>query len=73
MNMTNAVNDGQISKVSSVLKSLARDWSVEGKAERDMAYEPIIAQIKRYLPLSNPAGMNGGGRPKIIVPGAGES
>ena len=70
MNMTKAVNDGQISKVSSVLKSLARDWSVEGKAERDMAYEPIMAQIKRYLPL--PEG-NIGVRPKIIVPGAGKA
>jgi carnosine N-methyltransferase len=67
-NTAQAVDDGQISKVSSLLKSLARDWSVEGKAERDMAYEPIIAQIKWYLPLSESIG----GRPKICVPGAGK-
>jgi carnosine N-methyltransferase len=68
-NMANAVSDGQISKVSSVLKSLARDWSVEGKAEREMTYNPIIAQIKKYLPLSE----DGIVRPKICIPGAGEN
>jgi carnosine N-methyltransferase len=69
MNMASAVSDGQISKVSSVLKSLARDWSVEGKAEREMTYNPIIAQIKKYLPLSEDAIV----RPKICIPGAGEN
>jgi N2227-like protein len=35
----------QLSKVSSVLKCLARDWSVEGKPERDMAYVPILRSV----------------------------
>ena len=64
-NMTNVVTDSQISKVSSVLKSLARDWSHEGKAERDMAYGPIREQIQKYLPLT------GASRYRICVPGAG--
>ena len=59
------VTDDQISKVSSVLKSLARDWSHEGKAERDMAYGPIREQIQKFLPLT------GTSRPRICVPGAG--
>ena len=41
--------DSQMSKVSSVLKSLARDWSSEGKVERDLAYGPIIKQVQKYL------------------------
>lgn len=44
-------SDAQMSKVSSVLKSLARDWSAEGQAERDMTYNPIKATIQKYLPL----------------------
>ena len=46
-------SDAQMSKVSSVLKSLARDWSAEGQAERDMTYNPIKATIQKYLPLPN--------------------
>jgi hypothetical protein len=65
------VNDSHISKVSSVLKSLARDWSVEGKAERDMAYGPILDQVKRYLPLS--ISEKNKVRPRICVPGGGMS
>ena len=65
---TKVVDDGHISKVSSILKSLARDWSAEGKAERDMVYGPILNQVKKYLPY-NEQSMRA--RPKICVPGAG--
>lgn len=61
-------DDAQVSKVSSVLKSLARDWSSDGRAEREMAYTPIINQIKRYLPSAESTLI----RPKICVPGSGE-
>lgn len=62
-----AVSDGQISKVSSVLKSLARDWSQDGKAERDMTYEPILKSVKEFVPIGNKQ------KPprRISVPGAG--
>lgn len=66
---TRIVDDGQISKVSSVLKSLARDWSAEGKAERDMAYAPIIGQVKKHFPLDE---NSVGPKPKFCVPGAGK-
>ena len=59
------VNDGQASKVSSVLKSLARDWSQEGKAERDMAYLPVLKSVQDYLPVNKDKA------PRICVPGAG--
>lgn len=53
----------QMSKVSSVLKSLARDWSAQGKTERDMCYKPLLDSIQKYLPRSKGA--------KLSVPGAG--
>ena len=62
-----AVSDGQISKVSSVLKSLARDWSEDGKAERDMAYGPILQSVQEYVPTRADKGKP----PRICVPGAG--
>jgi len=67
------VSDSQLSKTSSVLKSLARDWSSDGKPERDMAYGPIINQLTNYVPL--PRGEEAGKKPppRICVPGAGRS
>jgi carnosine N-methyltransferase len=59
------VSDAQISKTASVLKSLMRDWSTEGKPERDMSYKPIIEALKRVLPVTS------AGPPRVCVPGAG--
>ena len=59
-----AVSDGQISKVTSVLKSLMRDWSRYGKEERDMAYEPILKSVEEYVSIADQP-------PRICVPGAG--
>uniref|UniRef100_A0A7S2VE53 carnosine N-methyltransferase n=1 Tax=Entomoneis paludosa TaxID=265537 RepID=A0A7S2VE53_9STRA len=75
-------SDAQISKVSSVLKSLARDWSAEGKAERDMAYAPILELVQRYLPIPSTqqppkasSSTNGptptATVPRLCIPGAG--
>jgi N2227-like protein len=76
-------SDSSMSKVSSVLKSLVRDWSHEGKAERDMAYLPLIQQLQHYVPIRRgPAGQQPqagqsqhahtqSSPPKICVPGAG--
>lgn len=69
---TAVVSDGQLSKASSVLKSLARDWSADGKPERDMAYGPLFKQLEQYVPL--PSGEDAGKKPppRICVPGAGK-
>jgi hypothetical protein len=67
ISMAQTAGDSQISKISSVLKSLARDWSADGRAEREMAYTPMIRQIQRYLPIPDV----GNFRPKICVPGSG--
>jgi carnosine N-methyltransferase len=72
------VSDTQMSRVSSVLKSLARDWSADGKAERDMSYQPILEEMQAYMPIRSHAkdGEDKKGSranaPKVCVPGAGE-
>jgi carnosine N-methyltransferase len=64
------VTDNQISKVSSVLKSLTRDWSTSGQIERTMAYGPIKAFVKKYLPLETHSSAVHR-PPRIVVPGSG--
>jgi carnosine N-methyltransferase len=63
---TQFANDEQMSKVSSVLKSLTRDWTADGQAERDMAYLPILESLQTFVPLNADAPP-----PRICVPGAG--
>ena len=64
------VTDDQISKVTSVLKSLTRDWSPYGRIERKSAYDPIKVLVKKYLPIeSDSVGVQ---QPlSILVPGSG--
>lgn len=61
-------SDDDISKVQSVFKSLARDWSEEGKHERDQAYVPIMNGFAKYLPIKDDKSMP---PPRLVVPGAG--
>ena len=66
-------SDAQMSKVSSVLKSLARDWSEDGKSEREMSYQPLIQKVLHYLPISKPAAAAAAAAepPRVCIPGAG--
>lgn len=64
--MTQTASDSSMSKVSSVLRSLARDWSADGRAERDMSYAPILRQVLQFLPIRTE-----GLAPRICVPGSG--
>ncbi|PIK52150.1 putative UPF0586 protein C9orf41-like, partial [Apostichopus japonicus] len=54
-------------KVKTTLKQFVRDWSVDGKIERDACYSPIIREIEDLFPV------NGISRSSIsvLVPGAG--
>lgn len=62
----------QMSKVSSVLKSLMRDWSKEGRKERDMTYKPILELLTKYAPLHvASSGSQAKDVWKVCVPGAG--
>jgi hypothetical protein len=56
-----------MSKVDSVLKSVARDWSAEGRYERGVVYDRMLNALERYLPL------DGNAAPKrVAVPGSGQ-
>eukprot|EP00566_Odontella_aurita_P013787 CAMPEP_0113572344 /NCGR_PEP_ID=MMETSP0015_2-20120614/26039_1 /TAXON_ID=2838 /ORGANISM="Odontella" /LENGTH=440 /DNA_ID=CAMNT_0000475359 /DNA_START=153 /DNA_END=1472 /DNA_ORIENTATION=+ /assembly_acc=CAM_ASM_000160 len=59
-------SDDTMSKVSSVLKSLARDWSAEGVAEREQSYRPILDGFDRHVKVNKESDP-----PRILVPGAG--
>ena len=63
------VTEDQASKVDSVLKSVARDWSAECKDERDAAYDPIIQALETYLPVRDFYSSNC--VPRVAVPGSG--
>eukprot|EP00529_Nitzschia_sp_RCC80_P020640 CAMPEP_0113500826 /NCGR_PEP_ID=MMETSP0014_2-20120614/32571_1 /TAXON_ID=2857 /ORGANISM="Nitzschia sp." /LENGTH=407 /DNA_ID=CAMNT_0000395259 /DNA_START=42 /DNA_END=1265 /DNA_ORIENTATION=+ /assembly_acc=CAM_ASM_000159 len=64
-------SDDDISKLTSVLKILVRDWSSEGKVERQQAYGPIIDNIRTYLPNSATNSSNMSPAKRICVPGSG--
>ncbi|KAJ8036238.1 Carnosine N-methyltransferase [Holothuria leucospilota] len=54
-------------KVKTTLKQFVRDWSSEGKAERDACYSPIIREIEELFPRTeiDPDSV------AVLVPGAG--
>ena len=62
----NTINrKSEINKLRSTLKLFIRDWTIEGKKERDITYNPIINEIKKYFSDTNNKNK------KILVPGAG--
>jgi len=61
--------DDVMSKVSSVLKSLMRDWSKEGISERQKAYDAIISAVQKYAPIGESRQIE---LPRVCVPGAGK-
>jgi len=71
-----------IDKTHSVLKSLARDWSKEMSAEREMCYKPILDAVLKYIPLvTGETGSSNSQQTltstssisRLVVPGAGVS
>ncbi|WOO79754.1 Carnosine N-methyltransferase [Vanrija pseudolonga] len=62
---TQAERDLSQDKVRSTLRSFARDWSVEGAAERAAAYDPILRALEAYYPPEKREGV------KVLVPGCG--
>lgn len=45
-----AMNPGDEDKVKYILKNLARDWSDEGRAEREECYAPVMRALQRSCP-----------------------
>jgi len=65
---SNVLDSFQIStfnkkQVRNILKQLRREWSVEGAAEREQIFEPIMAEMKSLFP--KPSGIS------VLVPGCG--
>ncbi|XP_028852083.1 carnosine N-methyltransferase isoform X2 [Denticeps clupeoides] len=54
-------------KLKSTIKQFVRDWSEDGKAERESCYKPIIEEIQRLFPQDQWDVSN----IRILVPGAG--
>lgn len=60
-NTTTAAN---VDKCRSTINQLFRDWSAEGRAEREACYTPILQDLQHLL-------QNTTTRPKVLVPGSG--
>lgn len=60
------VANKDISKTRSTMRQLVRDWSAEGKAERDACYIPLINEVKRCYPNPSPENMV-----RVLCPGSG--
>ena len=43
------IKPSDVFKMRSTIKSMMREWSVQGKEERDNAFNPIIEEIESYF------------------------
>ena len=43
---THQASEFDMDKVKTTLKQFVRDWSLEGQAERDTCYKPVIEEIQ---------------------------
>lgn len=61
-------NETDMDKVRSTLKQLVRDWSEEGKGEREACYTPMIDALTKHFSNVLP---DERGNIRVLVPGAG--
>ncbi|KAG8872354.1 hypothetical protein FRB97_007710 [Tulasnella sp. 331] len=52
-------------RATEALKHFVRDWSHEGRAERERTHGPILQTLRRYAPSEKRSGI------KVLVPGCG--
>ncbi|KAI8913922.1 N2227-domain-containing protein [Powellomyces hirtus] len=62
------VAESDMDKVRSTLRQFARDWSSEGRLERQLTYDPILAELEQRFSHLDEAQR---GNLHILVPGAG--
>jgi len=62
------VTEHEMEKLRSTLRQLHRDWSLEGKAERDVAYLPILEALQDRWPVSADEPRSS---KSVLVPGCG--
>eukprot|EP01050_Picozoa_sp_SAG11_P012043 SAG11_NODE_1314_length_5223_cov_2.877244_4_plen_487_part_00 len=56
-----------LAKVVGALHQLAREWSAEGRAEREQCFQPLLAELERLLPVTA-ANRH---RQRVCAPGSG--
>ncbi|KAF8361653.1 hypothetical protein PRIPAC_88576 [Pristionchus pacificus] len=56
-----------MSKINSTLKQIVREWSTEGKSERDVTFGPILKELETRFPDDSRE------KQRILVPGSGLS
>ena len=66
MDWRDTATSSDLDKVRTTIRQFYRDWSIEGLPERQICYEPVIADITRAFAHSEDKG-----RIKVLVPGAG--
>eukprot|EP00927_Polykrikos_kofoidii_P019283 TRINITY_DN18993_c4_g1_i1.p1 TRINITY_DN18993_c4_g1~~TRINITY_DN18993_c4_g1_i1.p1 ORF type:complete len:454 (-),score=83.17 TRINITY_DN18993_c4_g1_i1:233-1594(-) len=73
---THRVASRNSSKVRSTLRQFVRDWAVEGEAEREASYAPMMQALMRHMPPPKPTKKQDGRsqtgrRPTVLCPGCG--
>ncbi|KAH8584104.1 uncharacterized protein ELE39_000392 [Cryptosporidium sp. chipmunk genotype I] len=56
-------------KVKATLRQFVRDWSEQGRLEREESYGPMIQALKDYLPIDTNSSSSE--KIKVLIPGAG--
>lgn len=56
----------EMEKVKSTLRQISREWSEEGKQERDQSFAPILTELEKLFPRKNDRK-----RYKVLTPGCG--
>ena len=65
-------DDSATTHALQAMKHLVRDWSAEGRAERDAVFPPILATMDAlFPPPARQDGGSGDGGARVLVPGAG--
>ena len=61
------ISGDDLDRVRTTLKQFVRDWSTEGKCERDQSYKPILSELDKLFPsdLFERSSVS------VLVPGAG--
>ena len=67
------IKPSDVYKMRSTLKSLMREWSIEGASERQSAYTPIIEEVDSYFAEQGrkPFDPQSGERISVLNPGCG--
>ncbi|KAJ5067329.1 carnosine n-methyltransferase [Anaeramoeba ignava] len=65
-NFTPYSNEYQVSRIRSIFRIIMRDWSEDGKIERDQSYSLIVQKLNEYFPDQQKRN-----EIKVLVPGCG--